>query len=65
MVLDSIVAVGIRNGIVTGWLGRCECSWTHAIGKQPSVKVIVFLLKDVRRPFGSNPSTSIARKRPA
>jgi hypothetical protein len=71
MVLDSIVADGIRNGIVTltgltaGWLGRCECSWKHTIGKQPSVKVIVFLLKNVRRPFSSNPSTSIARKRPA
>jgi hypothetical protein len=71
MVLDFIVAASIRNGIVTltrltaGWLGRCECSWKHAIGKQPSVKVIVVLLKNVRRPSGSDPSTSIARKRPA
>src|ERR1700730_13556942 len=36
-------------------LGRCECSWKHAIGKQPSVKVINFMLKDACRPTFEGP----------
>ena len=30
-------------------LGRYECPWKHAIGEQPSVKVIDFMLKGARQ----------------
>src|ERR1700730_480109 len=41
-------------------LGRCECSWKHAIGKQPSVKVIDFMLKDACRPSFDGPGFPLA-----
>jgi hypothetical protein len=41
-------------------LGRSERSWKHAIGKQPSVKVIDFMLKDARRPSFDGPSFPLA-----
>ena len=41
-------------------LGRSERSWKHAIGKQPSVKVIDFMLKDACRPSFDGPSFPLA-----
>src|ERR1700730_4489305 len=49
------VGVGRSNHLFRA-ARRRERSWNHAIGKQPSVKVIDFILKDACRPSFDGPS---------